>query len=520
MSVGRKFVCSLLGLMGLNLLVPVLLVATREVAWVPLGVLVLLVLLAELWVLIYFRKRFFEPLKRGIAFALEMTHGEPHTPLPIDNDQLEEVRDLYRALALIRDRQQNLDGRLRLSYAREQEARHQSEHGGNSLKYRLLAQWLTDLRDPLSNIDGYAMLLNPAPTPERQSYLDGIRRSAVGIHRQIRRMLEVCGLGGDRREPELSTFGTGDLLRQLLEFNSFALQEREVRLVTQFGHTMPEEVCTDRDMLFELLNILLRAAGRSSSPGEVIQLSCFSEKGQVVFRVRDERRSPAREELVEHFLRCRESGGSVDRPEADLVVLGLLFVETQVPLLGGRLVVEQAPEAHAVLSLIFHAAELQPPGSGGAGTTGSAYAASSSEPAGAELDPYWDGRLRVLVGDEDQENLGIFSALSGRDNCEFLTASESAGLLGALLNDHFDAVILSVRLHHGNTVDLVEQLRALPPERFDGVLIVLASSLNPAQRRLLVAAGVDHFLLKPLNFSELLPTLRRWCGRRKARFHQ
>lgn len=61
----------------------------------------------------------------------------------------------------------------------------------------------------------------------------------------------------------LESFNTADFLRELTERSTLSLQAREMTLVNHFSSSAPQGVRTDRELLFQLMNILIRAvAGR------------------------------------------------------------------------------------------------------------------------------------------------------------------------------------------------------------------------------------------------------------------
>ncbi len=470
-----------------------------------------LLIALQITLFFYFKRKLLDPLLCAQAFVEDLAAGKAGEQLIISNDQLHDIQHLFRALTLIRNRQQNTENRLNLSYKREQEARGLDTHGPNAIRYRLLARWLLELRAPLSNIDGYSLLLEPAPTPERQYYLNGIRNNCHTIHRQLKRMLEAGGLGDAQSEQKFATFSSHDLLQRLLDFNLFSLAERDIHLAIRVdAATMPNELFTDSEMLFEALNILIRAVARSATAGEMITLSCFRRDDRLIFLVCDERHVPANANLPEYFLRAKESGMKPEEAgNCEVALLGLQFVENQISLLGGKLCVESTARSHTSLSFDFPAAAMTAPEDNTIRTT-------SFNPPPANSLPEEDARrpLRILLWENEPENKRIFEAFSGRDQCVFDVFADAAEIPDALRQARYDALILAGGSTHDERLEQIQAAKSFPEDIRPRKIILLCAYINETQQRLLEQLAVKHVLLKPLNFAELIPTLRRWCSER------
>ena len=167
-----------------------------------LGGLVLGFLLTVL-VLLRIIRRVVLPLRDAIDFADRLAAGEFPSRLAEYGNSNDEVRLLYTALNLLRDRQMNLNSKLKLRLSREAETRRDAE-SHSMLQLRIIARMLPEMRIPLGSIKGFCRILLlelESEKPDRREMvrlLDETGHRVGMISRQIDRLLDISRLDRDR----------------------------------------------------------------------------------------------------------------------------------------------------------------------------------------------------------------------------------------------------------------------------------------------------------------------------------
>jgi CheY-like chemotaxis protein len=112
-------------------------------------------------------------------------------------------------------------------------------------------------------------------------------------------------------------------------------------------------------------------------------------------------------------------------------------------------------------------------------------------------------RPRILIADDNQQNVELLEAhLAGLD-CEILTASNGEETLRAVEEHRPDLVLLDVMMPKLSGFEVCKRIRAEAATR--DTLILMVTALNePADFERGVQAGTDDFLTKPVNKLELL----------------
>ncbi len=484
----------------------------------------LLGFLLTVLVLIRIVRRVVLPLRDAIEFADRLAAGEFPPRLAEYGNSNDEVRLLCTALNLLRDRQMNLNSKLKLRLSREAETRRDAE-SHSMLQLRIIARLLPEMRIPLGSIKGFCRILLlelGSKEPDREEMIRLLEETGhrVGtISRQIERLLDISKLDRDRwNHFEAVEFNTAELMRELVAFNQISLQEREVMLVNHFSASAPERMVQDRELLHQLLVILILAVGRAAAAGETLVLSCFREDHRVVFEVCDSKHAPLREPLTELFRAYEESHETegIAAEPLSISILGLVFARELAAKLGGVLKVFSNERANAVLR--FELSDNCVSRNGEVPlmrTPVRDYPQRETETTNPNP-PGERERIRVLHGTEVSDAPLLLGRLLGAQNIEVHSFSDANRLFEEVRRTRYDVMVLSPTLRGYELPVLIGELRRAAGRR-DLPVVVIASSFPEEFRRELAALGRVFPLNVPVNFALLGRLIRESVGGGKGR---
>jgi putative two-component system response regulator len=114
---------------------------------------------------------------------------------------------------------------------------------------------------------------------------------------------------------------------------------------------------------------------------------------------------------------------------------------------------------------------------------------------------------KILVVDDEAQNVEVLRCLMTRLGYEVLTASDGASALQAVVHDRPDLVLLDVNMPGIDGFEVCRRLKGDPATRL--LPVVLITSLTASEDRVRgIEAGADDFLSKPPAIAELEARVR------------
>jgi len=123
--------------------------------------------------------------------------------------------------------------------------------------------------------------------------------------------------------------------------------------------------------------------------------------------------------------------------------------------------------------------------------------------------------LHVLVVEDNQVNQLVATGLLENLGCDVEVASDGAEAVDRLAGDHdFAAVLMDCRMPRLDGFDATRAVRAGEGDDRHVPIIAMTASVLEGERERCLAAGMDDFLTKPVNTTDLERVIRRWTGGR------
>ncbi|QSH42016.1 hybrid sensor histidine kinase/response regulator [Lentisphaerota bacterium ZTH] len=477
-----------------------------------------------LLLLIYISRKVVKPLTAAVEFSDSLARGEFPSKLTDCQTGNDEINNLMKSLNYLRDRLQNTFQKLDKSHKREKSARFEAEKASN-LKSRFLSNLSPELRTPLNAINGYMEIISndlDKGCYDRllRSRVERIGRNVEILNRMVANLLDIGKLGAEKNYLNITEFNTADFLRELVEYNIFCMHEKDISLVNHLSSDAPERISTDRELLSLLLSTLIRSLARVAGQDEVISCGCRHENNNVVFWVRDNRCAEQHEPLVPLFNKFvpQQDFAATSSP----AVLNMMLAATKADGLGATLTAESNSNAATEFKVIFADWEVIPEDV--VRSDGPIIASNQKLDQGDKLDelePEMDydfenaaasEPLRVLLAEDDADNVEIIRTLLEEDNCSIETAANGKECRKAVDAGCFDLLVISRYLPETDIYCILKNLRSNKATS-EVPVIVLTGFLSQNDRQRLVIAGVDRCFIKPINFKLFRNTVRRYAAR-------
>ena len=267
-----------------------------------------------------------KPLHRAEEFLERLSLGETPSPLPTGGLASRRIQTLFSELNLLSDRLRSLSARLEKSIAHEAELRDDLEKY-DRMQIELMARLLPETRRSIGVIKG--LLLGGMDCPdEAERHLLGDRafHRITSLSREIERLIDFSRLGLARwNAPKQDVFDTAVFMRELVNRSKTHLQARNISFESGVSGRPPVRLKLDRELLYQLLSIMIRAVGRLSVSGSAVKFVCRGDGRRAEFEVSCPVCDRMEGDLAAKLAEAMEGGASaVEGVPVEVMALGVV----------------------------------------------------------------------------------------------------------------------------------------------------------------------------------------------------
>jgi PAS domain S-box-containing protein len=371
----------------------------------------------------------------------------------------------------------------------------------NRAKSAFLASMSHEVRTPLNAVLGMVeMALSTDLDEAQQDYLETARDSAGHLLELLNDVLELSRIEAGEAEAEPADFDLYDLLAPLVRTMSAQAAAKGLDMELDLQPDTPRTVRGDAGQLRQVLANLLSNAVKFTAAGRVklaVWPTQIDDGGEAVaFEVSDTGEGIPEDKASAVFEAFQQVDGSTTRAHGG-TGLGLAICRQVVELMGGRISLESEPGSGSVFTVVL---PLHP-GSEAPRPPPPAPPEALSPRPGLRVLLVEDNPLIVMVADAFLERMGLQRQAVG-------AGREALDLLAC---DSFDAVLMDVELPGMDGLDCTRRLRAGEAGGLnqDVPVVAMTGHALPGLRRRCLNAGMDDYISKPVDYSELAAILER-----------
>ncbi|MHA1731028.1 MAG: response regulator [Promethearchaeota archaeon] len=108
---------------------------------------------------------------------------------------------------------------------------------------------------------------------------------------------------------------------------------------------------------------------------------------------------------------------------------------------------------------------------------------------------------KVLVVEDNPNNLQLFQIILKRLDVEVLTATDGEEALRTIKREKPDLVVLDIQIPGISGLDVLAEIRGTPD--LEGILVIAVTAYAmQGDKEKILAAGANHYLSKPINTRE------------------
>jgi len=398
-------------------------------------------------------------------------------------------------------RERELNRALTATAAELREAAERAESASRA-KDDFLASMSHEIRTPINGVLGMVDLLKHTPLSDRQrEYARTAKHSAGILLAILGDILDLSKAGEGKLQLHLEPFDLDEVLRSTGDVVRLQAHRKGVTVETRFPADASRYFVGDVTRIEQVLLNLASNAEKFTSQGSILiaadVVPVAEGRCRITLHVTDTGIGIAPEEQQRIFERFTQSDSAPSR-RAGGAGLGLAICRTLVDLMGGSLHVESVVGmgSHFWCELELPVATVAP--------DVQLVAQAGTELAGGR------SSCRVLVVDDNAVNRMVAVMMLRRIGCEVVEVDGGEAAVAELANGPFDAVFMDCEMPDVDGYEATRRIRAAESRGQRRTVIVAVTAIALAgDRERCLAAGMDHYLAKPISAAALATVLSR-----------
>ncbi len=377
----------------------------------------------------------------------------------------------------------------------------------NQLKSEFLANISHEIRTPLSSLIGFARLLERSPLSERQQeYVDSLVHASEHLLAILNDLLDLSKIEAGRLVLDETPISLRDLLADTMAMLTPLIGDKPLTLSCEVADDVPASLLGDPLRLRQIMTNLINNAIKFTPRGEVrVRLGCKNQGGaalQLQLSVQDTGIGIQPRQLDSLFDAFEQADSSTTRRFGG-TGLGLTITRQLVQLMGGDIAVSSTPGMGSTFSVSWQA--RIDPFQTLALPRDTTHQLPALRPL-ARLDP----PLRVLVVDDHPANLKLLQTWLSDFGIETSAVDNGLEAINAAIQAPYDLVFMDIQMPGMSGPETAQAIRAGESRGHRVPIIALTAHALSSEREFWLRSGIDDYVGKPLQESQLLHILQQW----------
>ena len=360
-----------------------------------------------------------------------------------------------------------------------------------------------EIRTPLNAVIGFSELLTSLVFDQQQkSYLASIKTAGKSLLTLINDILDLSKIEAGMMGITRDLVNIHELFKEIEQIFSSELAEKKLELIIEIDPALPSALILDETRLRQ---VLLNIAGNAVKFTDTGHIKLTAQKKylqkeistlDLIITIEDTGIGIPDEEFDNIFESFRQQTGQSTRRYGG-TGLGLSISKKLLELMNGEITLSSRVGLGSIFIIKLNNVDI-------ASTTGVKEEGTSSY----HKNIIFKGS-RILIVDDVESNRRFLSELLAKKNLITLEAENGEEALIMMKEEDFDAVLMDIRMPVMDGLEAIKKIRS-DKKLKTSKMIALTASVNQEDRTMILRAGFDAYLSKPISLNILLDELARF----------
>ncbi len=369
----------------------------------------------------------------------------------------------------------------------------------NQAKSIFLANMSHEIRTPLNAIVGFSQILSKQAKGlslpyEFLSHLQTVQHSGENLSELINNILDLSKIEAKKIEVEMETLNLKLLIQGIFHIHKAEASKKQLQFSYQLSPQLPEYIVSDRSKLNQIVMNLLGNAIKFTPENKQITLKLERDENWIVLQVEDEGIGIP-EEKQDMIFEAFEQAEKTTTRQYGGTGLGLAITKSMTELLEGTISMKSVPGEGSTFSVRIPLVEV---------------GVMDTKQASIKWDDYSFAKDNtILVVEDNAANQEMIKTLFNELELNIEFAENGTDGIKKTLRLIPDLILMDIHMPGMSGLEATQQIRNMP-ECKDIPIVAFSADAYKEQQKEAFQAGVNDYLIKPLQFNKLLLVLEKY----------